>query len=91
MVTSQSDVHIFIRSACRNNMSCVCLSWCFTSQSIAMAMLGWSVHLTTLISWASLTWVLNIQYFVYSLSLVTDNKVRKRAKIRNQEKEENGR
>ena len=28
---------------------------CFTSQSKAMVMLGWSVYLTTLLSWASLT------------------------------------
>ena len=27
----------------------------FTSQSTAMVMLGWSVHLATLFSWASLT------------------------------------
>ena len=29
--------------------------WFFTSQSTTLAMLGWSVHLTTLFSWASLT------------------------------------
>ena len=34
---------------------CFCLVWCFTSQSTAMAMSGWLVHLTTLFSWASLT------------------------------------
>ena len=33
----------------------VCLFWCLTSQSTAMAMSGRSVHLTTLFSWASLT------------------------------------
>ena len=30
------------------------LVWFFTSQSTAMVMSGWSVHLTTLFSWASL-------------------------------------
>ena len=35
-------------------------------------MSGQSVHLTTLFSWASLTYAVN-QYFVYILSLVTDN------------------
>ena len=33
----------------------VCLVWCLTSQSTAMVMSGWSVHLTTFFSWASLT------------------------------------
>ena len=46
---------------------CVCLVWCLTSQSTAMVMLGRSVHLTTLLSWASLT------KHVHILSLVTDN------------------
>ena len=35
-------------------------------------MSGWSVHLTTLFSWASLTWAVN-KYVVYILLLVTDN------------------
>ena len=34
--------------------NCFGLVYCFTSQSTAMIMLGWSVHLTTLFSWASL-------------------------------------
>ena len=41
------------------------------SQSTAMVMLGWSVHLTTLFSWASLTKPLINQYFVHILLLVT--------------------
>ena len=32
----------------------VCLVCCFTSQSTAMVVVGWSVHLTTLFSWTSL-------------------------------------
>ena len=44
----------------------------FTSQSTAMVMLSRSAHLTTLFSWASLTIKAVIQYFVHTLSLVTD-------------------
>ena len=32
----------------------VCLVCCFTAQSTAMVVVGWSFHLTTLFSWASL-------------------------------------
>ena len=53
-----------------------------------MAMLGWSVPNNTPFL-GKLDLVVNNQYFEYTLSLVTDNKVRKGTKIRNQEKEEN--
>ena len=45
---------------------------CVTSQSTAMVMSGWSVHLTALLSLGRLEHAVN-QYFVYIHLLVTDN------------------
>ena len=88
-----------IRSACRNDMSCVCLSRCFLClfESVFYVPVNSYGHVGMVSSpnntpfLGKLDLVVDNQYFVYTLSLVTDNKVRKRAKIRNQEKEENGR
>ena len=46
--------------------------YCITSQSTAMVMSGWSVHLTTPFSLDRLEQVVN-QYLVYIHLLVTDN------------------
>ena len=58
-------------AAYMNFMQIICLFVCFVAlrpKSTAMVMVGRSVHLTTLFSWASLN-----KYFVHIPLLVTDN------------------
>ena len=51
---------------------CVCLFCCFTSHSTAMVRLGWSVHLTTFFSLASLNkWLTSTSGTYFHLQLTT--------------------